>query len=56
MKLKKGELINTVNGVGIILKHVQTAWGAEKYKVLVAGEIRYMWDKQFVKIDEEECR
>lgn len=53
MQLKIGELIVTKHGVAIILKHVQTAWGAERYLVLLAGKKQYIWDNQFVKTDED---
>jgi hypothetical protein len=52
VKLTKGDLVFTNEGAGIILKFIQVAWGAKKYKVLIAGEVRYMWDKYFLVIDE----
>ena len=52
MLLSKGDLVITDEGVGIILKYIQVAWGAKKYKVLVAGEVKYMWDKHFLVINE----
>ena len=53
MQLKKGDLVFTEDGAGIILKFIQVAWGTKKYKVLIAGEIRYMWDKHFLVVDED---
>ena len=48
MHLQVGSLVVTEEGVGIILKYIQTAWGAKKYKLLLAGKETYMWDKHFL--------
>ncbi len=54
MQLSEGSLVVTEEGVAIILKYIQTAWGAKKYKVLISGKKKYMWDKHFNQLLSEE--
>ena len=51
MKLKKGDVIKCNGSIGIVLDFIQSAWGAERYKVMFCnGEVGYVWDKHVIQI------
>ena len=44
-----GDLVKYDGKVGVIILHVQRAWGAHRYRVLLPnGSIADVWDKHLV--------
>jgi len=44
--MKSGDLVELKNTVGLIIREIQVAWGAKRFKILsIDGKICYEWDK-----------
>ena len=55
--MKVGDLVYYKDQMGVIIFHVQTAWGAHNWKVFLSnGEIKNIWDKHLLKLGKDEDR
>jgi len=44
----------TRHEIVVVIRHVQHAWGANRYQVLFpSGELEYVWDKHMEKVEPE---
>ena len=52
MKIQKGDVVKCHQEMGIVLEHVQVAWGAKRYRILFSRSgVRHVWDKHLERVE-----
>ncbi len=52
--MKLGDVVHYKGKYGIIIDNCQSAWGAQRFKILFAdGVVKYVWDKHMKNISEK---
>ena len=51
--MKLGDVVHYEGKYGIIIDNCQSAWGAQRFKILFADDVvKYVWDKHMKNISE----